>query len=116
MAAQFDTQQKNKILDIFFELKDSISSDELNTCIKTKNIACRVGNLEFVRQLFAALKGTLEARPGGGPLTKSIIDSKDNDGYDPMTLAIESNNLHLVIELIREGGDISKNVINSVAR
>ena len=125
IAAQFDTQEKHKIFDIFYELRndETVSSKEFNACMKKNaqgqtplHIACSVGNLESVRQLFSALKGTSNETTEATSLMKSIIDIKDIDGYNPITIAIENNNLELVNELIKEGADVSEHVIDFAAR
>ena len=116
LAAEFDKQERHKILDIFLGNKN-ISKEDLKKCIETRNkqgktplhIACGVGNPESVKQLLEATKD-LEIK------VPSIIDSPDNDGQHPLHLAIESGNLEMMKILMEEGVAASKEAIKCAVR
>ena len=116
LAAEFDKQERHKILDVFLGNKN-IASDDLKKSIQKRNnqgktplhIACGVGNPESVKQL-------LEATKELGIKVPSIIDLPDNDGQHPLHLAIESGNLEMMKILMEEGVVVSKEAINCAVR
>ena len=121
LAAEFDKQERHRILDVFLEKDKSqrfrIDGEDLEACIKGRNkqgktplhIACAVGNPDSVAQLLEAAK-TL------GVDIPSIINSPDNDGQHPLHLAIESGNVPMMKILMKEGVVVSKEAINCAVR
>ena len=121
LAAEFDKQERHRILDVFLEKDESqrfrIDGKDLEACIKGRNkqgktplhIACAVGNPDSVAQL-------LEAAKTIGVDIPSIINSPDNDGQHPLHLAIESGNVPMMKILMKEGVVVSKEAINCAVR
>ena len=121
LAAQFDREKDDTVLDIFIENNNSengsISNDDLLHCIEKRNklgqtpihIACAVGNNDSVEQLVKA----------GRKLkcdVSTILNSPDNDDSYPLHLAIENGNLIMIDILMREGVRPSEQAITCAAR
>ena len=121
LAAQFDREKEDKVLDIFIDNNrsenGSISNDDLSHCIETRNklgqtpihIACAVGNDESVKQLVEAGK-KLKCD------VSTILNSPDNDDSYPLHLAIENGNLIMIDILMKAGVKPSEQAITCAAR
>ena len=117
LAAEFDKQERHKILDVFLDKNQNIPPEELKECIEKRNaqgktplhIACGVGNPDSVKQL-------LEATKELGIKVPSIIDLPDNDGQHPLHLAIESGNLDMMQILMEEGVVVSQEAVTCAIR
>ena len=112
LAAEFDKQERHKILDVFLDNK-TIPPEDLQECIAKKNkqgktplhIACGVGNPDSVEQLLEATNDI-----------SSIINQPDQDSQHPIHLAIESGNLKMVKILVEKGAQVSEKAINCAVR
>ena len=113
LAAEFDKQERHKILDVFLDKNQNIPPEELKECIEKRNkqgktplhIACGVGNPDSVEQLLEATNDI-----------SSIINQPDQDGQHPIHLAIESGNLKMVKILVQKGAEVSEKAINCAVR
>ena len=116
LATQFDKQENHKILDVFFG-NDNIPAEDLKDCLIAKNnvgmtplhVACAVGNADSVNQLLDA------GRESGITVTK-IINTPDNNGALPISLAITSKNLNMMEVLIEKGAIVDEETILAAAR
>ena len=120
LAAEFDKQERHKILDVFLQKDENkrfkINEKVLKECIEARNeqgktplhIACGVGNPDSVEQL---LKATKELG-----VNVDVINSPDNDGQLPLHLAIESENLTMMTILMQEGVVVSTEAIQCAVR
>ena len=119
LAAQFDREKDDTVLDIFIDNNKnrSIPNDDLLHCIEKRNklgqtpihIACAVGNDDSVKQLVKAGK-KLKCD------VSTILNSPDNDDSYPLHLAIENGNLNMIDILLREGVEPSEQAITCAAR
>ena len=118
LAAQFDTAEDHKILDIFLD-NTCIKKEDLVTCITTKNnlgktplhVACSVGNIDSLNALL-----NLGKKHKSEIDIKEIINMADIDGYRLLDHAIESENLLMVDILIKENAEVTDEAIFFSAR
>ena len=116
LATQFDKQENHKILDVFFG-NENIPPDDIKDCLTAKNnvgmtplhVACAVGNADSVNQL-------LDAGRKSGITVTDIINTPDNNGALPISLAITSKNLNMMEVLIEKGAIVDEETILAAAR
>ena len=116
LATQFDKQENHKILDVFFG-NDNIPADDIKHCLTAKNnvgmtplhVACAVGNADSVNQL-------LDAGWKSGITVTEIINTPDNNRALPISLAITSKNLNMMMVLIDKGAIVDEDTIITAAR
>ena len=116
LAAQFDTAENHKILDIFLD-DYCIKTEDLISCIEARNhlgktplhVACSVGNEDSLKEL-------LKLGKKHKINIMKIINMADNDGCQLLDHAIESENLKMVDILIKENAEVTNEAIFCSAR
>ena len=103
-------------MDVFFG-NENIPPDDIKDCLTAKNnvgmtplhVACAVGNADSVNQL-------LDAGWESGITVTEIINTPDNNGALPISLAITSKNLNMMEVLIEKGAIVDEETILAAAR
>ena len=118
LAAMFDKEKEDKILELFLE-HENIKDGDLIECLKATNskkstpfhIACNVGNHESVEQLIKKAR-KLDVDVSG------LLNSRDANKRLPIYAAVDTNNIELLKVLTSRDIDLemTENDVNRAAR